>query len=546
MQKTTVEFNRTAEHPALSVCMCVKNRSRILHDNQEIVLFPKCVRSLVNAAAEFSSNKSAELVVVDYESDDWPLTEWFPDAIGGMAARILFVSGEYSRGAGLNRAAAAAEGDRLFFCDADMLITGELLSRGIELIGQNKAFFPIRRCIDRDGRLLDLDPFAKGNAFLSRTCFDKIGGVPQFTSWGGDDDLFFLNVAEQASVHREHVAGFHHLWHPELSRHENYARRPLSDFQETMLAARPAAPSSRVRPRTNSVADPSPVDSNLPFLTCLCPTYKRPLLLANLLYCFEQFDYPSDRCQLIVLDDNGQFPDQPHGKNWKVVSHSRRYATLGDKRNALAEMAPEMSDAFVVLDDDEAYLPWTLRAQAWALERSELSCPDRVLVEDADSTLLMERVEFAFHPAWAFSRNLFYRSGGYPSINHQEDLALLDIMIKSGCQPVSATHVWPPWLISRWEGTGSYHLSTLAEDEYSSISQPDCEQVVSGLRPEPIKDWLAVAIELFGFGDLDWDCGQFKQAWRNGRRDVERTMIARRKRLASLQRRRAAEIKGDP
>jgi hypothetical protein len=270
-------------------------------------------------------------------------------------------------------------------------------------------------------------------------------------------------------------------------------------------------------------------------------------MLANLIFCFEQFEYPRGRCQLVVLDDAGQFPDQPAGENWMVVSRRERFPTLGDKRNALAEMAPKNTDAFVVMDDDDAYLPWTLRAHAWALRQSELSCPDRVLLEDFDSTLVMERVQLGFHASWAYSRDLFLRCGRYPSINRGEDRALLNVMIAGGAEPMSGTDAWPPWLISRWDGTSSYHMSALQEHDYESLRQPaECEQVVQGMQPVPLRDWLAAAMDFFGFGDRGWRARDFQQAWQSQRERVERTMIENRKRIAALRRQRDVDDINDP
>jgi Glycosyltransferases involved in cell wall biogenesis len=40
-------------------------------------------------------------------------------------------------------------------------------------------------------------------------------------------------------------------------------------------------------------------------ISCLCPTYKRPTLLANAIACFLQQDYDGP-AELIVLDDAGE------------------------------------------------------------------------------------------------------------------------------------------------------------------------------------------------------------------------------------------------
>lgn len=51
-------------------------------------------------------------------------------------------------------------------------------------------------------------------------------------------------------------------------------------------------------------------ESELPFISCVCPTYKRPHMLRNSLACFLAQDYPKDRCELIILDDAGQYRSQ--------------------------------------------------------------------------------------------------------------------------------------------------------------------------------------------------------------------------------------------
>jgi hypothetical protein len=48
----------------LSICVTVKNRSRILHDGQELKLFPECVAS-ISCSAEGLGIPGLELVVAD-------------------------------------------------------------------------------------------------------------------------------------------------------------------------------------------------------------------------------------------------------------------------------------------------------------------------------------------------------------------------------------------------------------------------------------------------------------------------------------------------
>ena len=55
------------------------------------------------------------------------------------------------------------------------------------------------------------------------------------------------------------------------------------------------------------------------------------------------------------------------GDRWRLVSVADRFATLGEKRNAAARLAPPDADALAIWDDDDLYMPWALRASVAAL-----------------------------------------------------------------------------------------------------------------------------------------------------------------------------------
>ena len=80
------------------------------------------------------------------------------------------------------------------------------------------------------------------------------------------------------------------------------------------------------------------MSSELPFVSCLCPTYRRPKLLENSIACFLAQDYPAHRRELIVLDDAGEFQNQT-GAGWEIISIPRRFRSLPEKFNALAGLA---------------------------------------------------------------------------------------------------------------------------------------------------------------------------------------------------------------
>lgn len=528
------EFNATETIPSLSVCVSLKNRSRILHEGRELELFPNCVRSLLRSV-QCGLSFAVELVVADFQSDDWPLELWLEEALcGSLPARVLTPADSFSKGQGLNIATHAARGEVLFLCDADMLVVPELLEHGVELVRARQALFPLYRYLDSDGSPLGLELYSFGNAFVSWEMFLQAGGIPEFNSWGGEDDIFHDRIRKLVRVRREYHEGFFHQWHPDRCRHENYANPSKTDFLDFRKANSRGYEGWRAAAQLSASHEHgSDIEQQLPYLTCLCATYLRPHLLANLIHCFQCFDYPADRCGLIVLDDAGQYPAGLGGENWRILSVDQRFATLGEKRNALAKLAPACTEAFVILDDDDAYLPWTLKAHAWALSRGELSCPERVFIEAAGGKLIMVPAEGRFHSSWAFSRELFARCGGYPAKNLGEDFELLSSMRRFSTGSYSANDLWPPWLIYRWARTDSYHVSASDKPVVPHATDQRLSQSIADFQPHPLEDWLALACDYLGNPALRTS-RDFVAAWREQRMQFELKMIRNRSQLVSV------------
>ena len=91
----------TGDKPHPSVCVALKNRSRVPSEAGLLELFPNCVRSLAKLHEKVVP---IELVVADFHSDDCPLAEWLVKEAGPMPCRRLDISGSFSRGRGMNEA----------------------------------------------------------------------------------------------------------------------------------------------------------------------------------------------------------------------------------------------------------------------------------------------------------------------------------------------------------------------------------------------------------------------------------------------------------
>jgi glycosyltransferase involved in cell wall biosynthesis len=228
---TPFEDETPAKHkPLLSVCVSVKNRSRVRHGDKDLLLFPHCVKALAAAANELAPLGRIELVISDYLSDDWPLEDWLDSCRGPLDIVHLQVQGDFSRGAGLHVAAEQASADTLLFLDADMLVSEEFLRACLRNDFAQFALFPVMRRLDENGSEEEWDSWSHGISCMSRDTFHASGGIPPFKSWGGEDDIFHARVASLIAIKRERLPGLLHQWHPEKCRHEHYVHTRKSDY----------------------------------------------------------------------------------------------------------------------------------------------------------------------------------------------------------------------------------------------------------------------------------------------------------------------------
>jgi glycosyltransferase involved in cell wall biosynthesis len=197
----------------LSICITVKNRSRVLVDGKDLRLFPNCIESV---AKSVWPGLDCEIIVADWQSDDWPCHEWVERLASPVPVRIVQVEGTFSRGHGLNVAATAASGDILLFLDADCLVFSEMLAVGLQHATAGKAFFPILFSFDNpehtSGWWRDT---GYGICMVSTSIFKQTEGWPEYTDWGNEDNDFLHAVGSVADIVRERVDGLFHQWHPD-------------------------------------------------------------------------------------------------------------------------------------------------------------------------------------------------------------------------------------------------------------------------------------------------------------------------------------------
>ncbi len=230
-------------------------------------------------------------------------------------------------------------------------------------------------------------------------------------------------------------------------------------------------------------------------LSVCCCTYNRPHLLGELIESFQRQSYPKSHCELLVLDDAGQYGDL-RGENWQIVSIPRRFASIGEKRNASFSLASPDTDIFVVADDDDIYLPWWLETHARNFERGATWSAADYFYESVDNGDIRKKYYgIEGHPNNAFTKELFWSVGGYPPLSGWEDQELYKRFRAKGLSFVNALgdDTLPFLLYRRFRG--ERHLSSVPLKVYqnSDCFRPVLEQATFEIGWQ--NDYLAKVLE---------------------------------------------------
>jgi glycosyltransferase involved in cell wall biosynthesis len=205
--------------------------------------------------------------------------------------------------------------------------------------------------------------------------------------------------------------------------------------------------------------------SNL--ICAICATYNRPELLGRAIACFENQTY--ENRHLIIVDDLGQYEYQK-GDRWELISFPRKIITLGEKRNVCSALASRETWAYARWDDDDLYMPWHLEAMAEALTRGPFVQP-RYAVDFWDGKwVVMEtfsskvrggrsRVNrpnksrrwdrdkhqvYCYGGQWGYTRELFWRVGGYGPDYVDEDMIFQRKMFAHNIKSVGFSEKYQP------------------------------------------------------------------------------------------------------
>jgi len=211
----------------LSICIPSKNRSRVEVEGRILNLLPKCIASL---RAAWREGDDWQIVVADFQSDDWPLNDWIDDAAAPIPVKVMAIEGPFSAGKGLNVAATHATHENLLFLGADMLVDRATMVAGLRHLRNSVIYVPMPMvAMDPEHKDLQFGTLAVGTMFITHTLFGRVGDFPEFRSHGLCDTVWVERGEALNMLRRlECQPGLIHQWHPYT---EEFMNRHYPDWR---------------------------------------------------------------------------------------------------------------------------------------------------------------------------------------------------------------------------------------------------------------------------------------------------------------------------
>jgi len=196
----------------ISICITNKNRSKIISDDRIIYLLPDCINSI----RDIIEDNNIELVISDWMSTDWPVADWIEQKAPDIPIHIIDIDCEdgFSAGYGRNTAAKKANGDLLFFIDADVLLNRASFSECLCVTKKKRVCFPkINYELLYNSHHYRLHTGA-GNVLIRKELFEQAGKWPEYWSYGFEDIEFAENVKKITNELPTSQTPMIHQWHP--------------------------------------------------------------------------------------------------------------------------------------------------------------------------------------------------------------------------------------------------------------------------------------------------------------------------------------------
>lgn len=207
----------------------------------------------------------------------------------------------------------------------------------------------------------------------------------------------------------------------------------------------------------------------MPFVSAICPTYLRPRMVDNIIACWQQQKYPSERCELVILDDSGNMPDFQFSRYdndnnvvppFRLIGESVRYPSLPKKFNRLLELIDPRTEIVVVMEDDEVYLPHHISSYANGMENCLAAKPTWVYTTYGCEfgKVAKEVAAGRFHASLGMRVELLNQIGGWVDTDRADfDQKMIRKALEAANGAVYDQTDTDPSYIFRWQYTGHPH-----------------------------------------------------------------------------------------
>jgi glycosyltransferase involved in cell wall biosynthesis len=202
-----------------------------------------------------------------------------------------------------------------------------------------------------------------------------------------------------------------------------------------------------------------------PFISCKCITYGRVVTLEESVESFLKQDYPTDKCELIIVND---YPlqtlvyDHPQVK---IVNLDKTFDIIGEKENYATELC--QGDIICQWDDDDVALPNHLQNVAKYMT-------DTVNILHWEVGVLchstgIEHVGWIGNSGIVFRKSAWKAIGGHPLENAGYDMTFIERINAYGgrlfAKPPKEEASW----FYMWGGRG-YHMSGEGTDHPGKLN----------------------------------------------------------------------------
>lgn len=242
----------------------------------------------------------------------------------------------------------------------------------------------------------------------------------------------------------------------------------------------------------------------MPKISCLCPTFRRPKVVANAVACFLMQDF--DDSELIVLDDEGDFIPGEIAGRVKIVSFPFRFRTLPEKFNACAGLGSGDAEFLIVWEDDDIYFPPHISNHVAVLsETADISVTGKLYDEKGDGGNIRVRDNnISFHSGWGYRRDFFDLIDGYKITKGLNfDSQTFQKFIDNGAEHDStpeASHVYT-WLSTGYTNGSALHGEKVESGDWyeaaGELPYPDKPAQPIKLEPRLTEQAKKAFAELF-------------------------------------------------